>query len=186
LSARRVDERAVHPELNTACDEMSSGLWFERGLLVGLVCKLRAQRLVLDAGRREGITRSCREIDLSLEVMSSAGLLRAVRVGHLAAELGLCPLPSLSHVAKAVCGPWKEDFVRHRWAFRQVTDEIAWLAADNRLHLGRPAGAPLALAAAGGYQLPAGEMSASWTMIDGLAARSLDRVIAPSLSDFLR
>jgi len=111
---------------------VSSTLWRERELLDLLLFKLEEEQLVLASGRSRWLARATKEVEMVLEEVRRAELLRAVQVDTAAAELGLPPGPSLRVLADAAPEPWATLLVEHRQAFLTATAEISAMAETNR------------------------------------------------------
>lgn len=116
--------------------EVSSTLWRERELLELLLFKLEEEQLVLASGRTRWLARSTREVEVVLEEIRRAELLRAVQVDDAAGELGLAPGPSLRELADTSDEPWRSLLHEHRKAFLAATAEIQAMAEANRELLG--------------------------------------------------
>lgn len=112
--------------------EVSNVLWRERELLEMLLFKLEEEQLLLSSGRTRWLPHATREVEVVLEQIRDAELLRAVEVDTAAAELGLGPAPSLRALADAAPAPWSELLHGHREAFLSLTQEIASVAETNR------------------------------------------------------
>ncbi|GGL59594.1 flagellar protein FlgN [Planomonospora parontospora] len=112
--------------------DLSSTLWRVREMLDLLLFKLEEEQLVLAAGKTRWLPHATREVEMVLEQIRRAEVLRAAQVDEVAAELGLPPAPSLSALAEAAGGPWAELFTQHRTAFLTLTAEITALAEANR------------------------------------------------------
>lgn len=111
---------------------VSSTLWRERELLELLLFKLEEEQLVLASGRSRWLARSTKEVEMVLEEVRRAELLRAVQVDAAASELGLPPGPSLRELAEVADEPWKGLLLDHRQAFLTATAEITAMAESNR------------------------------------------------------
>ena len=82
-------------------NEVSTVLWRERQLLELLVFKLEEEQLLLNAGKSRWVNHASREVEIVLDQLRAAELLRAVKVESAAEELGL---PSYPGPAFAVPG----------------------------------------------------------------------------------
>ena len=111
---------------------VSSTLWRERELLDLLLFKLEEEQLVLASGRSRWLARATKEVEMVLEEVRRAELLRAVHVDAAAAELGLPSGPSLRVLAEAAPEPWSTLLADHRQAFLSATAEIQAMADTNR------------------------------------------------------
>ncbi|RZS91398.1 FlgN protein [Motilibacter rhizosphaerae] len=111
---------------------VSSTLWRERELLELLLFKLEEEQLVLASGRSRWLARSTKEVEMVLEEVRKAELLRAVQVDAAAAELGLPSGPSLRELAEAAPEPWRGLLLEHRQAFLTATAGIQAMADMNR------------------------------------------------------
>ena len=74
-------------------NEVSTVLWRERQLLELLVFKLEEEQLLLNAGKARWVNHASREVEIVLDQLRAAELLRAVKVEAAAEELGLAFLP---------------------------------------------------------------------------------------------
>ncbi|WP_030482615.1 flagellar protein FlgN [Nocardioides aequoreus] len=113
-------------------DKLSQVLWRERELLESLTFKLEVEQLVLASGRTTWLARATKEVELVLEMLREAEILRAVASDEAAATLGLGSTPSLRVLAEAVDEPWRGILLDHRDAFEQATRDIEALAQRNR------------------------------------------------------
>ncbi|HWG98646.1 MAG TPA: flagellar export chaperone FlgN [Pilimelia sp.] len=111
---------------------LSSVLWRTRELLELLLFKLEEEQLLLASGRSRWLAHATREVELVLEQIREAEVLRAAHAQAVAGELGLGPEASLSQLADAAPMPWHEMLHQHRRAFLTLTAEISALAELNR------------------------------------------------------
>ena len=112
--------------------EVSSILWRERELMELLLFKLEEEQLVLASGRTRWLVRATQEVEVVLQEIRKAEVVRAVEVDHVAGELGLPPNPSLNALADAADEPWSTLLRDHRQAFLTMTAEISDIAQANR------------------------------------------------------
>ena len=112
--------------------EVSTVLWHARELLEQLLFKLEEEQLLLTAGRTRWLPHATREVELVLEQIRAAEIMRAAEVDAAAAALGLRPGPSLRELAEVAPEPWGELLHGHREAFLALTQEISQLAQANR------------------------------------------------------
>ena len=112
--------------------EVSTTLWQERNLLELLLFKLEEEQLLLAAGRTRWLARATREVEVVLERIREAEIMRSIEVDQVAPSLLLSPGPSLQQLAEHAPPPWDTMFQDHRQAFLELTDEITGLAAANR------------------------------------------------------
>ena len=112
--------------------EVSTTLWQERNLLELLLFKLEEEQLLLAAGRTRWLARATREVEVVLERIREAEIVRSMEVDHVAPSLLLPPGPSLQQLAEHAPSPWNTMFADHRQAFLELTDEITALASANR------------------------------------------------------
>jgi hypothetical protein len=112
--------------------EVSTTLWQERNLLELLLFKLEEEQLLLAAGRTRWLARATREVEVVLERIREAEIMRAIEVDVVAPTLLLQPGPSLQQLAESAPSPWDTMFHDHRQAFLELTEEITSLAAANR------------------------------------------------------
>jgi hypothetical protein len=113
-------------------NDVSTVLWRERQLLELLVFKLEEEQLLLTAGKVRWVNHASREVEIVLEQLRSAELLRAVKVEAAALELGLESYPGLRSLSQAAPEPWSSIFSRHRQAFLELTGEVRDLSERNR------------------------------------------------------
>jgi hypothetical protein len=112
--------------------DLSSILWREREMLELLLFKLEEEQLLLASGRTRWLAHATREVEIVLEQIRSAEVLRAAEVDAVAALLGLPPNPSLSTLTETAPEPWGEMLREHRKAFLALAAEISTLAEANR------------------------------------------------------
>jgi len=112
--------------------EVSTTLWQERNLLELLLFKLEEEQLLLASGRTRWLARATREVEVVLERIREAEIMRAIEVDHVAPSLLLPPGPSLRQLAEHAPSPWDMMFADHRQAFLELTEEITQLASTNR------------------------------------------------------
>lgn len=112
--------------------EVSSTLWRQRELLELLLFKLEEEQVLLASGRSRWLARATREVEVVLEEIRRAELLRAVQVDEVSTELGLGPGPSLRALADASPEPWRSLLHEHRQAFLTATTDIQAMADANR------------------------------------------------------
>ncbi len=123
---------ALAEDNDQALNEVSTVLWRERQLLELLVFKLEEEQLLLAAGKARWVNHASREVEIVLEQLRSAELLRSVRVEAAAGHLGLESYPGLRSLAQASPEPWSSIFSRHRQAFLELTGEVRDLSEQNR------------------------------------------------------
>jgi hypothetical protein len=112
--------------------DLSSILWREREMLELLLFKLEEEQLILAGGRTRWLAHATREVELVLEQIRQAEVLRAAEVEVVAAELKLGINPSLASLADRVHEPWGSMLSDHRKAFMALAAEISALAEANR------------------------------------------------------
>lgn len=112
--------------------EVSSVLWRERELLDILQFKLEEEQALLTTGRSRWLSRATNEVEVVLEELRKAELVRAIETDALARELGLEPGASLRTLAVSVPDPWAQILMDHRKAFLAATAEIQGMASCNR------------------------------------------------------
>jgi hypothetical protein len=115
-----------------ALNEVSTVLWRERQLLELLVFKLEEEQLLLGAGKARWVNHASREVEIVLDQLKAAELVRSVKVEAAAQELGLDSYPGLKSLAQASPEPWSSIFGRHRQAFLELTGEVQELSEQNR------------------------------------------------------
>lgn len=113
-------------------NDVSTVLWRERQLLELLVFKLEEEQLLLSAGKARWVNHASREVEIVLEQLRAAELLRAVKVETAATELGLETFPGLRSLSQAAPEPWCSIFARHRQAFLELTGEVRDISERNR------------------------------------------------------
>jgi hypothetical protein len=111
---------------------LSNVLWREREMLEVLLFKLEEEQLLLAAGKSRWIPRATHEVEVVLEAISKAELLRATEVDAAAREMGLPPDASLRELAERAGDPWGDILREHREKFLEVTAAISELAEHNR------------------------------------------------------
>jgi FlgN protein len=112
--------------------DLSSVLWRLRELLELLLFKLEEEQLLLASGRTRWVAHATREVELVLDQIRHAELVRATHTNAVATELGLPPDVSLAGLAAEAPPPWSELLQQHRRAFLTLTAEITALANANR------------------------------------------------------
>jgi hypothetical protein len=117
--------------------EVTNTLWRERQLLEMLLYKLECEQLLLASGRTRWLEAATREVEVVLDGIKEAELMRAVQVEAIAADLGLLPNPTLRLLAAAAPAPWDGILEEHRRAFLELTAEIEDLAEANRSLIAR-------------------------------------------------
>lgn len=116
---------------------MSNILWRQRQLLELLQFKLESEQALMSTGKTRWLTHSTREIEMVVEEVRQADLVRAMEVEKLCAELDITEAPTLSALVAVLPEPWDAIFEEHRQAFLKATSEIVALAEHNREHLAR-------------------------------------------------
>jgi len=106
--------------------------WRERSLLEQLLFKLTEEQMLLAAGHVRWLSAATDEVEVVLEDIAHAELVRAIEVQAAGRELGVGPNPSLRDLAEAALPPWGAILMEHRDAFLKVTEEITELAKANR------------------------------------------------------
>jgi len=156
--------------------ELSSVLWRTRELLELLLFKLEEKQLLLAAGRSRWLPHATREVEVVLDQIRQAEVLRATHAQAVALELGLAPDASLEQLAESAPAPWSDLLHQHRKAFLTLTAEISALAETNRelLTTGQRAVRETMMAFAGSADTygPQGQ-----TVPDARRARLLDEAI---------
>lgn len=156
--------------------ELSSVLWRTRELLELLLFKLEEKQLLLAAGRSRWLPYATREVEVVLDQIRQAEVLRATHAQAVALELGLAPDASLEQLAESAPAPWSDLLHQHRKAFLTLTAEISALAETNRelLTTGQRAVRETMMAFAGSADTygPQGQ-----TVPDARRARLLDEAI---------
>lgn len=114
-----------------ALSDLSAGLWRIQELLELLTYKLEVQHVLIETGRARWMGRSTREIDVVLQEMREAELMRAVDAGPVCEALGLPADTPLSEIAAAAPVPWNSVLSEHRAALTKATSELAALSRSN-------------------------------------------------------
>lgn len=112
--------------------QLSNLLWRERDMLELLLFKLEEEQLLLAAGKSQWIGRATHEVEVVLEAIGQAELVRASEVDAVSRELGLAPDTSLRELADRAPAPWGDILTEHREKFLEVTAAITALAEVNR------------------------------------------------------
>lgn len=112
--------------------ELSSVLWRTRELMELLLFKLEEEQLLLAAGRSRWLAHATREVELVLDQIRQAEVIRATHSQAAALDLGLAADASLSQLADSAPMPWSDLLHQHRRAFLTLTAEISGLAQANR------------------------------------------------------
>lgn len=114
-----------------AMSNLSSGLWRMQELLELLTYKLEVQHVLIESGRSRWMSRSTREIELVLQEMREAELMRAVDAGPVCDVLGLPQDTPLSEIAQAAPPPWDQVLAEHRSSLTRATTELSTLSRAN-------------------------------------------------------
>ena len=120
-----------------AYSDVSNILWRERQLLELLRFKLEVEQSLLATGRTRWLSHATREIEMIIEEVKQAELVRSMEVQALCEQLGMADAPTLSGLVSILPDPWNGIFDDHRHAFLQATQEILGLAESNRELLAR-------------------------------------------------
>ncbi len=112
--------------------DLSGSLFRIRELLELLLFKLEEEQLLLAAGRGRWLPHATREVEVVLEHVRAAEVVRAVHSDVAAEALGLPAGSGLADLAQAAPAPWSDLLNQHRQAFLVLTAEISGLAAANR------------------------------------------------------
>lgn len=124
--------RDTTPEATlVALSNLSSGLWRIQELLELLTYKLEVQHVLIESGRTTWMSRSTREIEIVLQEMREAELMRAVDAGPVCSALGLPQDTPLSELAQAAPPPWDHVLQEHRSALTQATTALSLLSKSN-------------------------------------------------------
>jgi FlgN protein len=115
-----------------ALRDLSGVLWRMRELLELLLFKLEEEQLLLAAGRSRWLAHATHEVEVVLERLREAEIVRAMHADAAAATLGLPPGSGLAELAGAAPEPWCHLLRQHREAFTTLMSEIAGLATVNR------------------------------------------------------
>jgi hypothetical protein len=112
--------------------DLSSVLWRMRELLELLLFKLEEEQLLVASGRGRWLAHATREVELVLEQVRQAEIVRAAEAQAVAEEYGVRGEASLSELAAVAPTPWNELLRQHRQAFVALTAEIGSLADTNK------------------------------------------------------
>lgn len=112
--------------------DLSSVMWRLRELLELLLFKLEEEQLLLASGRTRWVAHATREVEVVLDQIRQAEVVRAAHTHAVAIELGLSPDVSLANLAMRAPAPWGDLLRQHRQAFLTLTAEITGLANANR------------------------------------------------------
>jgi hypothetical protein len=158
-----------------ALNDVSTLLWRERQLLELLVFKLEEEQLLLTAAKVRWVNHASREVEIVLEQLRSAELLRAIKVEAAASQLGLGSYPGLRSLSQASPEPWSSIFAKHRQAFLELTQEVRDLSERNRhlLAKGRDAAREALSWLTGNGAPPPQAYSASGSPLQGSAGHLL-------------
>jgi hypothetical protein len=188
--------------------DVSTILWRERRLLDLLLFKLEEEQMVLASGRSRWASHAAREVEIVLDEIKAAELVRAVEVAHLGSELGLGSTPTLRSLIGAVSSPWTFIFDQHRQALLASTRKVGTLTGVRVPELDGSARTESVAEESGGGQrdlvpvtpqgvrgarAPSAELDETSTIIELRVARAAYRarlkatasVIQPSLAEFL-
>lgn len=115
----------------TALSTLSTGLWRIQELLELLAYKLEVQQVLIETGRSRWMGRSTREIEVVLQDMREAELMRTLDAGPVCEALGLAPDTPLGEIASAAPAPWDQVLGEHRSALTSATTELSLLSRSN-------------------------------------------------------
>jgi hypothetical protein len=115
--------------------EVSTILWREREALQLLLFKLVEERLILEAGQIMWLPQANEEVEIALERMRAAEVLRAAEVDAIAHDLGIAELPSLAELAQTSPEPWATVFTEHRQALLKLVADVSGATDDSRILL---------------------------------------------------
>lgn len=121
----------VSDDTVAALSNLSSALWRLQELLETLTYKLEVQQLILQTGRARWLGRCTREIEVLLQQMREAELMRALDAGPACEALGLPAGTSLARLAQAAPAPWNDLLAEHRRALTQLTAELSTVSRSN-------------------------------------------------------
>ncbi|NYD99864.1 hypothetical protein BJY21_001049 [Kineosphaera limosa] len=96
-----------------------------------LTYKLEVQHVLIETGRSRWMGRSTREIEVILQEMREAELMRAVDAGPVCDALGLPLDTPLTQIAEAAPAPWNQVLSEHRVALSNATNELSLLSRSN-------------------------------------------------------
>ncbi|MFM7534975.1 MAG: flagellar protein FlgN [Acidimicrobiales bacterium] len=112
--------------------DISTILWRERQMLEQLLFKMTVEHLVLSTGDTRWLPKATEEVELVLESIGRAELLRAMAVREVGERLGLGAAPTLRELIPQAPAPWDAVLQEHRNAFLELTAEIEEMARTNR------------------------------------------------------
>jgi hypothetical protein len=111
---------------------VSALLWREREALQLLLFKLVEEQLILQAGQTRLLPDANQEIELAVDQLRCAEVLRAAEVDAIAEQLEVVELPTLAEFSEAAPEPWATVFTEHRESLRQLVDEVETATGTNR------------------------------------------------------
>ncbi|MGZ4524597.1 MAG: flagellar export chaperone FlgN [Mycobacteriaceae bacterium] len=111
---------------------VSTLLWREREALQFLLFKLVEEQLILQAGQTRLLPDANQEIELAVDQLRCAEVLRAAEVNAIAEQLEVAELPTLAEFSEAAPEPWATVFTEHRESLRQLVDEVETATGTNR------------------------------------------------------
>ncbi|HUG84930.1 MAG TPA: flagellar export chaperone FlgN [Euzebya sp.] len=120
-----------------AYSDVSNILWRERQLLDLLHFKLEVEQSLLATGRTHWLSHATREIEMIIEEVKQAELVRSMEVHSLCEQLGVSETPTLRALIGRLPEPWGGIFEDHRHAFLLAIQAILGLAESNRELLAR-------------------------------------------------
>jgi hypothetical protein len=126
------DVRTETRDAAQQCAELSGALWAVRGLLERLAYRLEVQRALVETGRATWVARAAQEVEIALEQVRGAELVRAVDTAPVALALGLDADATLSQIAALAPAPWDDLLAEHRTALLEATRDLTESAAANR------------------------------------------------------
>ena len=107
-------------------------LWREQHLLEACLYRVECQQLMADVGRSRWRERAAFDVEVAFERLGEHGLIRAVQVSALAAELGLAGDASLPELASRAPEPWPAILADHRWALQALLARLDVLPEAGR------------------------------------------------------
>lgn len=123
----------LHTQPLAGFGAVSNILWRERQLLELLHFKYEVEQSLIATGRTRWLSHATREIEMIIEEMKQAELIRSLEVSALCEEMGVIEIPTLSAFTAVLPPPWAGIFNEHRRAFLEATQGIRGLVMPPTL-----------------------------------------------------
>jgi hypothetical protein len=111
--------------------DFAAVLWDERERLDALCAALSSYARAQRTGDEADLAASEAQVRINSQRLQTCEVMRAANAGLLGDLLGLDPDPTLRELAVAAPEPWPMILGEHREALRELTREIAALAAET-------------------------------------------------------